>query len=189
MRRYSWSKRNTVEECISLSVFKLHQWGYLCGFQTGTMQWKNSFGEVTSSISIMVSVSREGFGEDHVRLSYSQTDRFTGEKKKDLDYKIELVTTPCHFGGVKYWFVCPLVANGRYCGRRVAKLYLPGGQTYFGCRYCYNLTYRSCQEHDNRVSSLMKLPTQELDRLFRSKDPKTMLLASKAALKFFGKFK
>ena len=41
----------------------------------------------------------------------------------------------------------------------------------------------------NRVAQLLRLPPQELDRLFRSKDPKTMLLASKAALKFFGKFK
>jgi hypothetical protein len=35
----------------------------------------------------------------------------------------------------------------------------------------------------------MRLPPQELDRLFRSKDPKTMLLASKAALKYFNRFK
>ncbi len=189
MGRHSWSDKKTVEECKSLDLSWLNRQGYLCGSWWGTIQWKNTLGEVTSSISIMVSVTREGFGEDYVRLSYSQTDRFTKEKKKDLDYKIELVTTPCHFGGVKYWFVCPLVANGRYCGRRVAKLYLPGGQTYFGCRHCYNLTYRSCQEHDSRVNSLMRLPSQELDRLFRSKDPKTMLLASKAAVKYFDRFK
>jgi hypothetical protein len=28
----------------------------------------------------------------------------------------------------------------------VGKLYLPGGGRYFGCRRCYRLTYRSCQE-------------------------------------------
>jgi hypothetical protein len=28
----------------------------------------------------------------------------------------------------------------------VAKLHLPSGGRYFGCRRCYDLTYRSCQE-------------------------------------------
>lgn len=184
MGRYSWSKRNTVEECISLSVFKLHQWGYLCGFQTGTIQWKNASGEVTGSIGIEVSVSREGFGEDYVRVYYTKTDSFSGEKK-DLDYKIQLVTTPCHFGGVRFWFICPLVVNERYCGRQVGKLYLPGRGTYFGCRHCYNLTYRSCKEHDSRVNALMKLPSTYLEQLMKSKDPKASLLGLKA---FFKKF-
>jgi hypothetical protein len=29
---------------------------------------------------------------------------------------------------------------------RVGKLYLPPDGLYFGCRHCYELTYRSCQE-------------------------------------------
>lgn len=82
MGRDSWSDRKTVEECLSLDVFKLNRWGYFCGFQSGILHWKNSLGEVTSSIGIAVSVSREGFGEDYVRLSYSQTDRFTAEKRR-----------------------------------------------------------------------------------------------------------
>jgi len=36
--------------------------------------------------------------------------------------------------------------NGRGCGRRVGKLYLPPGGRYFGCRQCHDLTYTSCQE-------------------------------------------
>ena len=185
MRRHSWSKKDTVEECKSLSVFELKQWGYFCGFQAGSIEWKNSLGEVTSSISIMVSVTREGYGEGYVRLLYSQIDRLTKDKKNDLDYNIELDTTPCYFGSVRYWLICPLVVNRRYCGRRVGKLYLPGGQTYFGCRHCYNLTYRSCQEHDHRVNALMKLPPRELEKLLKINDPKTTLLTMKALFKMF----
>ena len=37
-------------------------------------------------------------------------------------------------------------------------LYLPPGARYFGCRHCYNLTYRSAQEHDKRVDFLRKHP-------------------------------
>ena len=61
--------------------------------------------------------------------------------------------------------------------------------TYFGCRHCYDLTYKSCKEHDSRVSALMKMPPGQLENLLKSKDPKTTLLAAKAALKFFDKFK
>jgi hypothetical protein len=50
--------------------------------------------------------------------------------------------TAQHFGGVRWWFLCPLAG----CGRRVAKLYLPPGGRYFGCRRCHRLTYTSCQE-------------------------------------------
>jgi hypothetical protein len=142
MGRYSFSDRVTVEECKSLDINWLNRQGYLCGFWNGTLTWTNASGEVVSSMGIAVSVNREGFGEDYVRLVYTVTNRGTDEKT-DFDYKIQLVTTPCHFGGVRFWFICPLVVNGHYCGRRVGKLYLPGSGTYFGCRHCYNLTYRS----------------------------------------------
>ncbi len=36
------------------------------------------------------------------------------------------------------------------CERRVGKLWLPPGAIYFGCRHCYGLTYRSCQESHKR---------------------------------------
>lgn len=87
--------------------------------------------------------------------------RPTGEKDS-LDYQVEVVATPCNFGGERYWFMCPLVKGGRPCGRRVTKLYLPSGGRYFGCRQCYDLTYRSVQEHDKRVDALTKLPTETL---------------------------
>jgi hypothetical protein len=82
-----------------------------------------------------------------IRLSY-RLDR-TGEA---VDYKIHLDTTDPHFGGWRFWFVCPLMAGGRMCGRRVGKLYLPPSDRYFGCRQCYDLTYASCQRSDKRVS-------------------------------------
>jgi pyruvate-formate lyase-activating enzyme len=47
----------------------------------------------------------------------------------------------------------------------VAKLYLPPGSRYFGCRHCHNLTYQSCKEHDKRVDALAKLPYKELSKM------------------------
>jgi len=48
-------------------------------------------------------------------------------------YRVSLTTTPLPWGGLRWWFTCPLVVEGRSCGRRVGKLYLPPGRGYFGC--------------------------------------------------------
>ena len=171
---------------MTLSIFRLKEWGYLCGYRSGTIQWKNASGEETDSVGIAVSVSREDYGGDYVRVFYTWTNRVT-EEKTDLDYKIHLETTPCKFGGVRFWFVCPLWRDGQYCGRRVGKLYLPGTATYFGCRHCYNLTYQSCKEHDSRMSALAKLPVGELEKLLRNKDPKATLFTMNSLFKMFDK--
>jgi len=78
-------------------------------------------------------------GDAWLRLRY-QAD---GEP---LDYKIRLVTTIPNYGGRRWWFICPLSRDDGGPPRRVAKLYLPPGERYFGRREAYELTYTSCQE-------------------------------------------
>src|SRR5262245_42197552 len=65
---------------------------------------------------------------------------------EDVRIPVELQTTPTRFGGPRWWFTCPLCVRGVACNRRAAKLYLPPGARYFGCRKCHDLTYRSSQE-------------------------------------------
>ena len=110
-----------------------------------------------------------------------------------VNYRVELTTTPCNFAGKRYWFICPLVVDGIPCRRRVGKLYLPPGEIYFGCRKCYNLTYRSCKEHDKRVDALIETPDALL-ALMRGNNPEGFLndlkglrLAVKAYTKLRGK--
>jgi hypothetical protein len=74
-----------------------------------------------------------------VRLSYTLTA--SGE---EIDYRVPLTATRPRFGGLRWWFACPLIVGGRPCGRRSGKLYLRG--RYFGCRRCHDLTYTSCRE-------------------------------------------
>lgn len=62
----------------------------------------------------------------------------------DLDYKIQLTTTPCNFGGQRYWFICPLIKNDIPCNCRVGVLYAAG--KYLGCRKCHDLAYLTQQE-------------------------------------------
>lgn len=141
MGRHYLDKKDTVEICPSVSITFLKKHGYLSPqcCQSGRISWKNYYDEVTGSIGIMVSTFE---GESFVRFYYTVTDRNTGEKT-DYDYKVSLTTTPCNFGGVRYWFICPLNKNGAYCGKRVAKLYEAPGAVYFGCRHCYDLSYDS----------------------------------------------
>ena len=144
MGRYYWDKKNTVEESRSVSISFLRKHGYLnknCS-RSGGISWKNCFGEETSSIGMTVSTFED---ESFVRFYYTVTKRSSGQKT-DYDYKVALTTTPCNFGGVRYWFICPLSKNGIYCGRRVAKLYSPPGANYYGCRHCYDLSYESRNE-------------------------------------------
>ena len=80
---------------------------------------------------------------------YSAHNRLTDEKN-DLDYIIEVVSTPCNYGGVRWWFICPLVVDGISCQRRCQFLYFPPSSVYLGCRECHNLTYKSRQKHRDR---------------------------------------
>ncbi len=142
MGGWYFDKKDTVEDCRSVSIAFLRKHGFLCGYRSGVISWKNWHGEQTDSIGVTVST---GDGEDCVRFCYTSTDRRTGEKAK-YDYKVWLATTPCNLGGARWWFTCPLTKDGVYCGRRVGRLYLPPRGEYFGCRHCYDLSYESRNE-------------------------------------------
>jgi hypothetical protein len=48
---------------------------------------------------------------------------------------IGLTQTPCHFGGVRRWFICTR------CGNRMGMLYMRHGK--FACRRCQKIAYQS----------------------------------------------
>jgi hypothetical protein len=117
----------------------LKKYGYLDNFTRGTMTWSNASGS-ENRIGLIGDPEIEN---PYIRLYYTLTDNSTGEKK-DIDYKVYLTSSRCNFGGQRYWFICPLFKDGISCQRRVGVLYKGGD--YFGCRDCYNLTYRSRNE-------------------------------------------
>ncbi len=153
MGRYYWSKKDTVEDGTKLSIAKLKEFGLLGGCCSSTLIWTRSLSGHKSSVGIVVDV----LGEPYVKLNYTITARDSGEKT-DYDYKIGLTTTQCYFGGVRYWFICPLSRNGVPCGRRVGTLFLSSGGKYFGCRHCYDLSYESRNKsHDGYLGVLGKI--------------------------------
>jgi len=114
----------------------LRKYGYFKGYQSGIITWTGGYDGHQNRVSVSVTTND---GEGTLCIQYTQT-LYSGEKKEHDD-KIPIISTPCRYGGRRYWFRCPWYANGRYCGRRVANLYL--GDEVFACRHCYNLTYES----------------------------------------------
>jgi len=142
MGRWYWDKKRTVEDCKGISMSFLRKNGYFESSWPRGIVWTNWRGEETASMTVSVHTSEV---EGHVRLMYTMTDRDT-RKQTSFDYRVQLATTPCHLGGVRWWFLCPLSRNGVSCGRRVAKLYRAPRADYYGCRHCYDLSYESRNE-------------------------------------------
>jgi hypothetical protein len=157
--------KTEADWCKKIEIWWLVRDMYKYGktYKNTTISW----GENGSRGSIGAHVTL--FGDNkNIRFVYSQTDSET-DQKKNFDYVVQLEQTKCHFGGSRFWFICPLNKNGKYCGRRVGVLYKDGN--YFGCRHCYNLTYSSRNESKGGRYSYIKkvLETERKIELLETK--------------------
>jgi hypothetical protein len=171
--------RLTVEQCSKLSIVDLRRAGLFRGsFGTwGSSRWSDANGnKIRAIVFRLVNDSTAGLILE-VRPDIGIALPTLNNSPKQM---IPIVATKCNFGNDRFWFCCSNVTNGFSCGRRVAVLYLvPGGQT-FGCRACFNLTYRSVQEHDARIDRLLRLPQGRFMRIFESGSPAERSLALRA---------
>jgi len=140
MGRYYSSTKTEADNLKKIDLSWLKANKILNGYHSTTISWTNGFTNDKSSIGIDINLLGN---EKYAHLHYTQTE-YNGDKK-DFDYKIPIVETSCHYGGKRYWFICPMSKNGQYCGKRVRVLYKDGG--YFACRHCYNLTYTARNEN------------------------------------------
>jgi hypothetical protein len=143
----SHQKRSVVESCLVLDIRQLAREGWLDReTSSGLMWWA---GGLTQERIGSLRFRRDSDGsQDVIRLLYTITRR--NGARMEIDEPVPVRATVRHTGGRQWWFVCPLSVDGRGCGRRVCKLYLPPSSRYFGCRYCHDLTYRSCQLSHSR---------------------------------------
>src|SRR6188768_4040133 len=126
--RPGWRRR--CENSLILDVRKLHRRGALAVDASTSWHWSRD-GEPCGNIGV---VARG----DRIRLAYGRTRE--GGVLEPFGYDIELVHTPCHFGGARVWFRCP------WCQRRCARVYGLSSDGYFGCRICLRLGYQSESE-------------------------------------------
>ena len=143
--------KNICEAACALKISFLKKHNYLNGeYHNNTITWTNSSSGHKSRIGIVGGVYGH---EPHFRLQYTHT--FIDGERSDLDYRIEMTSTPCYFGGKRYWFVCPLMQDNKPCRRRVGVLYIVG--KYYGCRLCHHLAYQSQQKtHTGRIGMFNK---------------------------------
>lgn len=143
-----WRKKRTADSCLSLDTADLRRRGWLAaGTREGVLSWPAvPLRRPACAVAYALELGEAGGA---VRLRYAAPA--SGEP---LDYRVDLVATPCRLGGRRWWFVCPLARGEAGCGRRVRKLYLRG--RYFGCRTCHDLTYRSRQRSDARAYALAR---------------------------------
>ncbi|MDD3284360.1 MAG: hypothetical protein PHZ07_02085 [Patescibacteria group bacterium] len=130
--------KQEAEWSNSLKISWLKKHGYLNGgLQYGGIRWVSGINQNENSIGFIITINNK---DNNIVLRYTQTNRDTKEKE-NMDYKIKLTTTQCNYGGKRYWFICPLIKNGKVCGRRVGVLFSIG--KWFGCRHCGNIAYSS----------------------------------------------
>jgi hypothetical protein len=131
--KYFDAKR-TTNDLWDLNISWLNEHNYFIGHKHGGITWTDKWNN-KASVSFTVRTCTE---PNYIEFSY--TKKVNGIKK-DFRYKSILLSTACNFGGVRYWFVCPLSKDGLSCKKKVSTLYL--GDSGFGCRHCYELTYES----------------------------------------------
>lgn len=101
------------------------------------------------------------FGKfSHSKVAVEECQKLTiqnltafGIKNESLDINdqnIKITTTPCYYGGFRYWFICPT------CRTRVGSLYRKPLASLFLCRHCQNLTYLLRKFHRSYQEEILK---------------------------------
>ncbi|MEF9993665.1 MAG: hypothetical protein RSA22_05545 [Acinetobacter sp.] len=123
-----------VEDCLSLDSRSMAKAAVFENGKQGRWIWSNtSTGEETATIGYQ-------YHNSQLKLSYAVNGQ-------PYNYGINVETTPCNYGGVRYWFNCT------DCHKRVAKLYLRS--SFFLCRKCQKLNYATQQE--NKLDSTRRV--------------------------------
>lgn len=185
MRWFAYRKKEITENCWRIDAKYLARYGYFQRSQSGLLMWKNKEGQTKCSIDVSSTIEKYHNLYEYLTLKYSMENQ-SSKQSIDYDYNISLTTSKCNYGGIRYWLICPLCHSGIPCNRRVRKLYLPPGRRYFGCRHCYNLTYRSQQGHDKSIDPYIKNPGL-IQQLLNSENINKRLLACRAGLALFGR--
>lgn len=145
---YRWDKKTKLDEGLKLNINKLVRDGLFPsrGWTTGTLEWTYTrTKEHYAGIGYEINTGNP----DDMWMRVRYTTTICGEKH-DMDYKISITTTKPHYGGRRFWFICPRT------GARAAVLYCPPGSRWFASRKAYSLKYLSQSEGtDHRAINRM----------------------------------
>lgn len=131
------TRKATTGLCRTLNAKRLKEAGVFDSDVPLTIAWVNELGEEAG----FVTVTRQIDGNGNTRALRIES----GGSVTVTSQVIQVTTTPCFYGGIRYWLLCPAVKDGVLCENRVGALYLPPAGRVFACRHCWGLTYESCQ--------------------------------------------
>jgi hypothetical protein len=121
-------QRLHTDNYLSLDLRTLRQRGGLNRMEWVTCSWRRPSGKVDA---IEFKMDDDSFD---IRYTVKRTNSGNFESKTE---SINLIKTPCNFGGYRYWFNCPC------CREKCLVLYLG---PCFLCRKCLNLVHPSSIE-------------------------------------------
>lgn len=123
-----YSKKRLVEDCVILGVNEWMKMGVLKKGILLSSQWQpEDF--TTNGFFVDFEVDCTDMSGPSVFLSF-----FIRSTTRRAQHRVCLTTTTPYGGGLRWWFLCPSVHQRVICDKRVARLYLPIGETVFGCR-------------------------------------------------------
>jgi len=167
--RWEWhQKARAVENCASISTVRPRdQMTNHIGVikPTGGNSWVIRCCLDSATNGLFEIIAREG-EQPILRVTLSPVGSGMADGQSHI---IAFTGMKPHLGGTRWWYVCPL------CNRRMSALYLPPNASHFGCRLCYNLTYRSCQESHTvpalfSVVAAIRRTREQMDRLVKATD-------------------
>jgi hypothetical protein len=116
---YPGGWRPHIESALCLSVDRLMTTGCIVPgqFRSGTLRWTRTYHRGGSAEEIASAGYSAQLGADSGVLTVQYTCTGRDSERKAITCTIPLVTLPRHYGGRRWYFVCP------YTGRRALKLY------------------------------------------------------------------
>ena len=144
-RWHRWNSKPIVEHYPALNVNHLARHRLLRPDCTGSLVWPRiGTGRRILSAQFFVGPDYQNeFGQCRFLTVRCQ---LSGE---EFDRVVLLRPTPQHFGGQRWWLVCP------NCGGRFGKLYWKDLQ--FTCRRCGGMTYYSSKTAHERERAIMSV--------------------------------
>jgi len=132
-----------------LNMAQMHQIGVL--HRGPSMLWTCRWNEGGRESSMGYELIRNRYDRSlRMRFRYKvPADRNRSEST--LDYTVALRVSRSYKGKVWYWFVCPLIINGKPCKRWVRNLYFLPNSEYFGCKHCRDMMVRSLAPHERVI--------------------------------------
>lgn len=168
-------KKTTTDDCWRLDMTYLAKQVNFLFEQSLPISWSSSWGRHCSIGIDICPPSR-------LRFRYTTTNKTTDDARNS-DYYVHIDSTPCNYGGCRWWFLCPS------CHRRCRILYLAPGSDYFACRICHNLTYTSQQESKSMWWAMSRaindLPKWE-EKYYRAKSPRKKAILKRKIDKVYG---